>query len=504
MNCMDWPRRQMRIIDRYPRPQATRTLCAALGIAFVLSCGLWSRAHAASARYSFAVLAGTMQNPADEASTQRLLDAIGRERDLSFIVYDGNLRGPKEACRDSLFDQRQTLLEAARPALIFIPGEYDWSDCSTPEAGGFDPVERLDQLRQTVFADANSMGQNPIPLTRESEVSRFRQYRENVRWQTGDTVFIGLNVPGANNHYLTAGGRNGEFEDRVIANAFWLEHAAEYAKRRDAHAIVVFIQADPDPEHYERPDRFAWLRFARNARRDGFLELKRSLVKMAQTFRGPVLLIHCDDQHPAGGFLIDQPLRNDKGEVVTNLTRIAFAPRDRLNQWIQIDADTARRPPFRVSVRDVPKGMPLLPVRPPQPAQPLEPAEPAPASEDMTPGAPGAPVVPAPEPAPELDEAPGANPSMNPSIAPSMNPASNLPPLLPSAPLAPTSQIAPQTQTLPQSQPHSQPPSQAQSQPQLQVQPLNQPRQQAQPNSTTPASAGVPTGIPASSVQRGP
>ena len=208
------------------------------------------------------------------------------------------------------------------------------------------------------------MGQNPLALTRESEVSRFRQYRENVRWQLGDTVFIGLNAPDPNNHYLTAGGRNGEFEDRVIANAFWLEHAAEYAKRRDARAIVVFIQGDLDPERYERPDRFAWLRFARNSHRDGFLELKRSLVKAAEIFRGPVLLIHCDDQRATGGFVIDQPLRNDKGEVVTNLTRIAIAPRERLDQWIQIEADMARRPPFRVSVRDVPKNLPLLPVQP--------------------------------------------------------------------------------------------------------------------------------------------
>jgi hypothetical protein len=452
---MGWPLRQMRIIDRYPHPQATRTLCAALGIAFVLSSGAWSRAHAAPIRYSFAVLAGTMQNPADEAPTQRLIDAIGRERDLSFIVYDGNLRGPKETCSDSLYERRQSLLEAARPPLVFIPGQYDWTDCGTPEAGGFDPVERLDQLRQTVFADAASMGQNPLSLTRESEVSRFRQYRENVRWQIGDTVFIGLNVPGTNNHYLTAGGRNGEFEDRVIANAFWLEHAAEYAKRREARAIVVFIQADPDPERYERPDRFAWLRFARNSRRDGFLELKRSLVKVAQMFHGPVLLIHCDDERTASGFVIDQPLRNDKGEVVTNLTRIAFAPHDRLNQWIQIDADMARRPPFRVSVREVPKSVPLLPVRP---AQSTQPAEPSPASEEMAPEMPAT---------PEYDQSPGTNPSMNPSISPSMNPASNLPPLLPTAP--------PSAQPLPD--------------------------QQGQPGDyATPAS----TGVPASSVQRRP
>lgn len=469
---MTWRLRRMRIIDRRAHPPRPRTACAVLACALVLTGAGSTHAQAAPVRYTFAVIAGTLQSPADEAPTQRLIDAIGRGRDMSFIVYDGNLKGGKEACRDTLYERREALLEAARPALIFIPGQHDWTDCGTAEAGGFDPVERLDQLRQTLFADPSSMGQNPLALTRESEVSRFRPYRENVRWQLGDTVFIGLNAPGPNNHYLTAGGRNGEFEDRVIANAFWIEHAAEYAKRREARAIVVFIQGDPDPERYERPDRFAWLRFARNSRRDGFLELKRSLVKAAEIFRGPILLIHNDDQRPAGGFVIDQPLRNDKGEVVTNLTRIAFAPRDRLDEWLQIEADLSRRPPFRVSVREVPKNLPLVPF------QPAPPVQPAPAPDETEPAFPTPPM---------LNPVPGQPPNQSPNQSPdqSLNPASNLPPLLP---------------TTPQPEPSLTPPGSGSAAPDF--------------NGTsagTPAGASVgppagtpPAGLPASSVQRGP
>jgi len=166
----------MRIIDA-PRPsQRPRTLCAALTIALtlMLAGGGMRLAHAEAPRFAFAVIAGTMQSPADEAPTQRLIDAIGRDREISFVVYDGNLKGAKEACRDALYERRHALLETSRPALFFIPGQHDWTDCGTAEAGGFDPVERLDQLRQTLFADTTSMGQNPIALTRESEVSAIR------------------------------------------------------------------------------------------------------------------------------------------------------------------------------------------------------------------------------------------------------------------------------------------------------------------------------------------
>lgn len=367
----------------------TAAYVAALSLA---APGRVSFAKEPAPQYAFAVIGGTLQSSADEALTQRLLDAIGRDPDVSFIVYDGNLKSSKEACRDSLFETRHTLLETSKPALVFIPGQHDWTDCGTAEAGGYDPVERLDLLRQTLFADASSMGQNPIPLARESEVSRFRPYRENVRWLVGDTVFVGLNVPGPNNHFLYAGGRNGEFEDRVIANAFWLDHAAEYAKRRGARAIVVLVQGDFDPERYERPERFAWLRFGHRSKRDGFMEFKRSLVKLAETFRGPVVVIHQDDDRSHTGFMIDQPLRNDKGDLVTNLTRIAFAPRSPQNQWIQVDVDLQKRPPFRVTVRDVPKNLPL-------PAAPTMPSH----NDNATPPMPPSmPAVPDSAPASEL------------------------------------------------------------------------------------------------------
>ena len=104
-----------------------------------------------------------------------------------------------------------------------------------------------------------------------------------MRWQAGDTVFIGLNAPGPNNHYLTAGGRNGEFEDRSIANAFWLEHAANIAKRRrSARDRRHSFKATPDLGALRAPRPFRVAAFrAQHQPRDGFLEFKRSLVKVA-------------------------------------------------------------------------------------------------------------------------------------------------------------------------------------------------------------------------------
>jgi hypothetical protein len=416
--------------------------CVVCWSVFVLLAIGWQRAQAEAPAptpaLTFAIASNVLDKPADEAALQNMLDAIGRERNTSFIVYDGNLKGETEPCRDSLYDARQQIFDTSRKPVILLPGGNDWTTCGLARAGSYDPVERLDFIRQLFFGDLNSLGQTPINVVRESDVARFRPFRENVRWHTNGVAFIGLNAPAPNNHYLSAGGRNGEFEDRSIANAFWLEHAVESARRAEMRAVVVILQGDPDFTRYERRDRFAWLRFSRgDTTRDGFLELKRSLVKAAESFRGPMIVIHVSDTPIPKGFRIDQPLRNDKGVVVANLTRIAVGLKKPQSQWLEVESDFGWRPPFRVRVRDV-VVRPIAPVPASAPASSSAPSvedgAPGPSSffQEMQPVRPVQPVQPV-QPAPQPPN--GDNPTSNaaPPLPPLLNPnpAANLPPILP-------------------------------------------------------------------------
>lgn len=404
-------RTRTRATDARTRGGAAASLAAA---ALALAVAYAAPAAAARPHFAFAVIGNTMRTSADETATRRLLDAIALDGQIGFVAYDGNLKGPAEHCSDSLYAQRQQLLDTSPLPLVVVPGEYDWSGCSNAQAGGYDVTERLDLLRQTLFGDNVSLGQTSLPLKREGEVARFRAYRENVRWEFDDTVFVGLNVVGGNNHYSTAGGRNGEYDDRAIATSFWLEHTAEYARRRNAGALVVFVEADPEFERYERPERFAWLRLGGRRTRDGYLEFKRSLVKAARTFRGPLIVIHTARAPLPRGFSIDQPLFDDKGARMTNVTRIAVAPPERDLQWVRIDVNFAKAPPFHVSVRRIP---PNLTASAPSPAQALPPAA-APSAPGLIPGS-----------------IPGLMPAPAPSSVPSYFPASEIPasepPLLP-------------------------------------------------------------------------
>jgi hypothetical protein len=387
----DWPgaRRMVRI----------RVIVTGLTALFLLA-GRPQRAQAEAltvAPLTFAIASNVLDKPAGETALQHLLNAIGQERNTSFIVYDGDLKGETEPCRDSLYNTRQQIFDSSRKPVVLLPGGNDWASCGLAQAGSYDPFERLDFIRQLFFGDSSSLGQTPMNVIRESDVARFRPFRENVRWQTDGVAFIGLNAPAPNNHYLTAGGRNGEFEDRSVANAFWLEHAVETARRSEMRAVVVILQGDPDFARYERRDRFAWLHFSRgDTSRDGFLELKRSLVKAAELFRGPVIVIHTSDTPIPRGFRIDQPLRNDKGTVVANLTRIAIGLKKPQSQWLEVESDFAGRPPFRVRVRDVI-------VRPVAPGQASAPTVPGSSPIPSSAPSPSSSAAPSPSPIPGVE-----------------------------------------------------------------------------------------------------
>jgi hypothetical protein len=313
-------------------------------------------AGAAGAPFSFAVIGNGPFSSAEEPAARRLLDAIGSSHDVPrFIIDTGNLKAPAEACDDTLLLGRLALLDSAPVPLFYVPGENEWVACEFGPNGGYDPRERLDFIRDHFYGDDQSLGANRLPLARQSASPRFRQYRENMRWQMGDVVFITLNVPGDNNHFLNQGGRNGEFEERSVANIEWLERTTAYARRTHARAIVIAFEGDPEFEAGPRRDPlFGWLRFDRRSARDGYAELKQALLKLTQHFEGPVLLIDGGVSPLAAGYRIDEPLRDDHGGRVTHFARLEVSGSPHLMQWIRVTVEPERKELFRISVQKVP------------------------------------------------------------------------------------------------------------------------------------------------------
>jgi hypothetical protein len=98
-----------------------------------------------------------------------------------------------------------------------------------------------------------------------------------------------VNIPSNNNHYRPEAGRNSEFEDRAVANRFWLSRLFALAKRKKLHALVLFSEGNVKVLS-EEPGLLARLRRGTSTQ-DGFALPRRQIVTLAGQFDGKVLLI---------------------------------------------------------------------------------------------------------------------------------------------------------------------------------------------------------------------
>ena len=276
---------------------------------------------------------------------------------VKFVIHVGDFKSGQSLCNDTTFAARHADFSASKHPFIYLTGDNEWVDCHRPEAGGFVPVERLAALRKLFFATDQTLGQQPRRVERQAG------FPENVWWaQSGDgsaeqsVAFIGLNVQGSNNNWLTVTQRiplratgtdgNEEFRAREKANLRWLTRAVDEAINARRAALVVAFQANPDFEERllaeRKPREGAGLRFATD-QHDGFASLRAALAKEAKRFGKPILVIHGDTHQLKD----DTPLRDANGNIVQNVRRLEVHGSPFLG-WTEVMVDTNKPGVFQV------------------------------------------------------------------------------------------------------------------------------------------------------------
>lgn len=272
-----------------PVPVARSQSMASTGIvaAFILTIGWLSGAALATdqgetSSFSFGVIGHPFRSTSDEVAVRTAISQTDDEN-LAFVVTNG-IKSEKEPCSDKLYQERKALLNSAKNGMIVSPSASDWVACKN-EIGRSTSFERLNRLRELFFSDDFSLGETRIPLNRQSTSPKFRTYVENARWEIGNVTFATVNLPARNNHYTSEGGRNSEFEDRLIANKEWLQRILNIAEQNKSDGIVLFCDGDPLAVQRRRVFDF-------NVKRDGFVEMRHAITALATKFSGKVLIIH--------------------------------------------------------------------------------------------------------------------------------------------------------------------------------------------------------------------
>ena len=254
-------------------------------------------------RFEFALIGDV---PYDEDQSTKYFPNMIEEinaADLAFVVHDGDIKAGATPCTDDCFEKVRAQFQTFRHPLVYLLGDNEWSDCGKVKTNAFDPLERLQKLRDLFTSGEHSLGQRTMALERQSANPQFAAYRENVRWVRERVVFAGVNVPGDDNHFGTP-----EYEPRNAANIVWIKEAFAIATRDEARGVMIIMQANPNFDLAPT-----------NRLRKGFNQMLKVLEDETVAFKKPVVLVHGDSHY----FRIDQPLMGSKSKRrIENFTRV--------------------------------------------------------------------------------------------------------------------------------------------------------------------------------------
>ena len=236
--------------------------------------------HAAPKPASFGIVAMGAHATSTDAGLQEGLRLAARAR-AEFMVLHG-IRSTREGCGDEMFQRRLKLLNESDRPVIISPAARDWAECLN-EKGQSIAQERLSFVRAALFdAELTARLKRLAPI-QQSTAARFRNYTENMRWETRGVLFATVNLPANNNNFLAAAGRDNEFEDRAVANRHWLQRIFSHAHSHRMKGVVLFVDGSP----MTLPTRSG-----RAETRDGFAEVRKQIAALAAKFPGKVLLLH--------------------------------------------------------------------------------------------------------------------------------------------------------------------------------------------------------------------
>lgn len=319
-----------------------RPLLAVLALALAPAAVPAAEAPAPFTFAAFGCVPYARQSGSEEAFG-RLLAEVDRHQP-AFAVHLGDTLGGDERATDAFYLRRRADFNRLATALVYTPGDNEWTDTHRPGAGGFDPLERLARLREVYFAEERSLCGRPLALATQRRDPAHARFVEHARWTLGGVIFATLHVVGShNNRQATVPGALAEWRERDAAVVAWIRATFAAATAAAAPAVTFFFQANP---------------FAADKNRSGydpgFESCLRALEAGARAFGRPVLLVHADEHR----YRLEEGIRfAAEGERLPNVTRLETFGAENVH-GVLVTVDPASRAVFAAGPLIVP-GNPL-------------------------------------------------------------------------------------------------------------------------------------------------
>jgi hypothetical protein len=266
--------------------------------------------------------------------------------ELAWVLHVGDIKTGGSQCSDAMFADRESRFSTIQHPFILTPGDNEWTDCHRTLAGGYDPIERLNRLRE-IFYSQDKLTQLSSSLnlaTQASIQTQHSEFIENFHWQKSGVHFATIHVVGSSNgrekfSKLSKVKREKrhkqEVKRREKAAIDWLKHT--FAEARDSNAKALFIAIHANTGLGKRD----------KSEKGPFAFFNSQLAKELKRFQPPVVLAHGDSHY----FRIDKPSIDGARAAPDNFLRLeSFG--DNNSAWIKVAVDPASRQVFSFSVYD--------------------------------------------------------------------------------------------------------------------------------------------------------
>lgn len=319
-----------------PAARAFRTLLAATAMSAAILAAPAPAASQGSEAFDFMAIGDMPYGwPDGKPGFERLIATVNAARP-AFTVHVGDFKKGAEPCTDEYFELISGYFATFESALVYTPGDNEWTDCHRKPAGSYDPVERLAKLRQMFHQGSRSLGKRPFEVVRQSRTRGFEKFVENMRFSRGPVTFATVHAVGSNNNLRTDPVAFEEHRDRTRAALAWLDETFQAARRDKSLGVVVMMQANPFFEKW-------------SDERSGMDSITAALESKAKAFEGQTLLVHGDTH----SFRIDKPLKSASGATFMRFTRLEV-PAEQDMHPVRVRVDPADPDLFSFKVLQVP------------------------------------------------------------------------------------------------------------------------------------------------------
>jgi hypothetical protein len=286
----------------------TNLLRACLALGLVMSVP----AAQAQAGFSFVALGDLPYGSPEKAygPYRALIERINQVGP-DFSIHVGDFKSGSTLCSDEEFANQRAHFQRFKGAVVYTPGDNEWTDCHRGNNGAYEPLERLAALRKGFFKPDQSLGSQPMRVQSQAQrMPAFATYVENLRWQHQGVQFNTLHIVGSNNNLESRDvAATREFHERDAANIAWIQSAFADAAAQNPSLIVFAFQADVFDSKSAYEDFPSWSGFRQS--------VGETLLPLAQRWGKPVLVIHGDSHR----FKLDQPFTLNR-QPLANVTRL--------------------------------------------------------------------------------------------------------------------------------------------------------------------------------------